>query len=58
MRTYNVYARSIQNNIVGEREFISQISAQSKMDAVHKVHNDPSNRGIYRLESFKAVVIK
>ena len=58
MRTYNVYARPIQNNLGGEREFISQISARSKVDAVHKVRNDPSNRGIYRLESFKAVVIK
>ena len=58
MRTYNVYARPAQNNIGGEREFIAQISAQSKGDAVHKVRNDPSNRGIYRLESFKAEVIK
>ena len=58
MRTYNVYARPIQNNIGGEREFIAQISAQSKSDAVHKVRNDPSNRGIYLLESFRAMVIK
>lgn len=58
MRTYNVYARPIQNNIGGEREFVAQIFAQSKSDAIHKVRNDPSNKGIYRLESFKAMVIK
>ena len=58
MRTYNVYAKPIQNNIGGEREFVAQIYAQSKGDAVHKVRNDPSKSGLYRLESFKAEVIK
>ena len=58
MRTYNVYARPIQNNLGGECEFVAQIFAQSKADAVHKVRNDPSNRGIYRLESFKAEVMR
>ena len=58
MRTYNVYAKPIQNNLGNEPVLIAMVGAMSKKSAVHKVRCLPDNRGLYRLDSFFAVVTK
>ena len=58
MRTYNVYAKPIQNNIGNEPVFIMSVGAMSKKSAVHKVRCLPDNQGLYHLKSFFAEVTK
>ncbi len=54
-KTYNVYAKPLQNNIANEPVFVGVREAMSKNDAIFKVRNNPANKGLYKNDSFFAI---
>jgi len=54
MKYYKVYAKPIQNS--NEPVYVQSIIAKNKKAACFSVMNMPDNKGIYKLDSYFAVM--